>query len=293
MMDATGLRLAGRLALAVALAVGGTVAAGAAELKEETIAAWGRYIEATEQRIADELAAGGRFLVLDFDEDPAGARRDVLAGDVRIEKMETRAADGGRIRVPKGTIHHWRGSALIPDVRLEDVLHGLIATIDPADLQDDVVESRVIERDGDRLHLFLRLRRRQVVTADYNTEHRVAYTRHGPDAASSRTVSIRIAELQDAGSPGEREKPIGRDRGFLWRLHTYWRYQQVEEGVIAECESVTLSRGIPRLLGWMVRPLVNRTVREVLTQTLTSISTALSAVEPGGAVEPGVRASGP
>ena len=163
--------------------------AAAAELKDETVAAWNRYIEATEQRIAEELADGDRFLVLDFGEDPDAARERLLAGEVRVEKMETRAADGKRIRVPKGTIHHWRGSVLIPDVALEDVLHGLIVAIDPADLQDDVVESRVIERDGDRLHLFLRIRRRQLVTADYNTEHVAVYTRHGPDSASSRTTA--------------------------------------------------------------------------------------------------------
>ena len=277
--------------LLVALAAAGAVAA---ELKDETVAAWNRYIEATEQRIAEELADGDRFLVLDFGEDPAVARERLLAGEVRVEKMETRAADGKRIRVPKGTIHHWRGSVLIPDAALEDVLHGLIVAIDPADLQDDVVESRVIERDGDRLHLFLRIRRRQLVTADYNTEHQAVYTRHGPDSASSRTTALRIAELEDAGSPNEREKPIGRDRGFLWRLNTYWRYQQVAEGVVAECESVTLSRGIPRLLGWMVRPLVNRTAREVLTQTLSSISTVLAEAGPldGAPPRPG-RAAGP
>ena len=283
-----------RPVLAVVLVALGVAGAAAAELHDETVAAWNRYIEATEQRIANELADGDRFLVLDFAEDPDAARERLLAGEVRVEQMETRAADGERIRVPKGTIHHWRGSVLIPGVALEEVLHGLIEQIDPADLQDDGVESRVIERDGDRLHLFLRIRRRQFVTADYNTEHVAVYARHGPDAASSRSTAIRIAELEDVGSPNEREKPIGRDRGFLWRLHTYWRYQQVAEGVIAECESVTLSRGIPRLLGWMVRPLVNRTAREVLTQTLTSISTVLADARPLDGAEPtGGRAAGP
>ena len=288
-------RTARRPALAVILLVAlAATGVAAAELKDETVAAWNRYIEATEQRIAEELADGDRFLVLDFGENPDAARERLVAGEVRVDKMESRAGDGKRIRVPKGTIHHWRGSVLIPDVALEDVLHGLIVAIDPADLQDDVVESRVIERDGDRLHLFLRIRRRQFVTADYNTEHQAVYTRHGPDAASSRTTAIRIAELEDVGSPNEREKPIGQDRGFLWRLHTYWRYQQVAEGVIAECESVTLSRGIPRLLGWMVRPLVNRTAREVLTQTMTSISTVLSEAGPLDGAEPqGGRAAGP
>ena len=219
----------------------------------------------------------------------------MLAGEVHIERMETRAAGGERIQVPHGTIHHWRGSVLIPDLTLKDVLHGLIVAIEPSELQPDVLESRVIERDGDRLHLFLRLRRRQqMVTVDYNSEHRAEYTRHGPDTASSRSWATRIAELENVGSPDEGEKPVGRDRGFLWRLRTYWRYEQVDEGVIAECESVALSRGIPRLVSWMVRPLVNRAVREVLGETLTSMSTVLSAAAPFDDVAPSVqRAEGP
>ena len=187
--------------LAMILAAAGTTGLAAAELHDETIAAWQRYVEATEQRIARELDAGSRFLVQDFRDDPAGARRDVLAGSVRIDKLEMRDADGDRIQVPKGAIHHWRGSVL-------------------------------------------------------------------------------IAELADAGSPAEREKPIGQDRGFMWRLHSYWRYQQTDAGVIVECESVSLSRSIPRAVRWMATPIVNRTARQVMTRTLTSMAATMGARTP-------------
>ena len=227
----------------------------AAELQPQTVAAWERYVEATERRIADELDDPERFLVLDFRGDTAPARREILSDQVRIDKLETRAADGERIRVPKGTIHHWLGSALIPDVMLEEVLHALIYAVEPEALQDDVIESRVLGRPGDdRLELFLKLRREQVVTVHFNTEHSAAYTRHRPGMASSRTIATRIAELDGAGTPDEREKPVGRDRGFLWRLNTYWRYEQVDEGVIFEIESLSLSRGIPPSCdGWCRR----------------------------------------
>ena len=269
----------------VGLAVGllGGIAAGgeAAELHPQTVAAWERYVEATERRIADELDDPDRFLVLDFRADTSSARREILSGRVRIDRLETRDAAGERVRVPKGAIHHWLGSALIPGVTLEEILHALIYAVEPDELQDDVIESRVLARPGqDRLELFLKLRRRQVVTVHFNTEHAAAYTRHRPGMASNRTVATRIAELEDAGTPDEREKPVGRDRGFLWRLNTYWRYQQVDEGVIFEVESVSLSRGIPRLLRWMVSPLINRTARDVLTQTLESMADVLSARAP-------------
>ena len=285
-----------RIALAAALLGGTVAAAAAAELQPQTIAAWNRYVEETERRIAAELEHehGDRFLVRDFGDEAAEARREIRAGRIRIDRRETRDADGERIRVPKGAIHHWLGSAFIPDVTLEEVLHALIHAIEPEALQDDVIESRVLARPGkDRLELFLKLRRKQIVTVHYNSEHAAAYTRHRPGMASSRTIATRIAELDDAGTPAEREKPVGRDRGFLWRLNTYWRYRQVDGGVIFEVESLSLSRGIPRLLRWMVSPLVNRTARDVLTQTLTSMAEVLSTRAPAEFARPAARTPEP
>ena len=66
---------------------------------------------------------------------------------------------------------------------------------------------------------------------------RVEYRRLGP-RASSRSVSTKIAELDQPGTPREREKKAGEDSGFLWRLNAYWRYEQLGDGVLIECESV-------------------------------------------------------
>ena len=278
-----GTDLSVRAALVVALLAGAAAPVPAAELQPRTVAAWNRYVEATERRIEAELGNEhpDRFLVRDFGDEASEARREVLAGRIRIDRLETRDPEGEKIRVPKGAIHHWLGSGLIPGVTLEEALHALIYAVEPADLQDDVIESRVLARPGeDRLELFLKLRRKQFVTVHFNSEHSAAYTRHRPGTASSRSVATRIAELDGAGTPGEREKPVGRDRGFLWRLNTYWRYEQVDEGVILEVESLSLSRGIPRLLRWMVSPLINRTARDVISHTLTSMAEVLSARAP-------------
>ena len=91
-------------ALAAALAAGNVAGLGAAELKDRTVAAWERYVAATERRIAGELATGERFLALDFTGDAAEARRKVLAGDVVVERMEARDAAGSSssTRTPEG-----------------------------------------------------------------------------------------------------------------------------------------------------------------------------------------------
>lgn len=115
------------------------------------------------------------------------------------------------------------------------------------------------------------MRRTKIVTVTYDTEHRLDYRRHGRTRASSRSVATRIVELDAAGTANEREKPQGEDRGFLWRLNSYWRYEQIGGGVIVELESLTLSRSIPMGLGAIVKPIIDRIARESIDRTLENI----------------------
>jgi hypothetical protein len=259
------------LLLGVWAGLGHATSALAAELTPRTVEAWERYAEATEQRIARELASDRGFLVRDFDPDAARTSRQLLSGDIEVEEMRSLDASGVSIDVPKGLIHHWRGAVFIPGASVEEILRR-VSDPEAEDLaQQDVLESRVLERHPDSLRLFLKLHRKQFVTAVYNTEHAVRFTTHGKGRASSRSISTRIAEVDEAQTPDEREKPVGDDRGFLWRLNSYWRYQQVDGGVIVECESISLSRSIPGVLRVMVRPLINSTASGSMTRTLSSM----------------------
>jgi hypothetical protein len=112
------------------------------------------------------------------------------------------------------------------------------------------------------------LQRNEIVTAVYNTEHILVFSHASDLRATSTSTATKIAEIDAINTPQERELPPGDDRGFLWRLNTYWRYEQVANGVIAECESITLSRDIPAVVRFAVRPLVERTARESMTRTL-------------------------
>ncbi len=248
-----------------------------ADLRAETIAAWEHYIALTEARIDRELGLedDAWFLAQDFREDGVEDRGKVLAGEVRIDRLETRDADGDKPDIPSGAIHHWLGRVLVPDVTLDQLMHAVMGAVPPHEMQPDVLESRILEQEGDRRRVFLRLRRESVVTVYYHTHHDIVFARRGAGRASSRSVASRIVELEDAETPDEREKPVGQDRGYLWRLNSYWRYQEVDGGVIVECESISLSRSIPAMVGWMIRPIINRTARETLAATLTSMSEVL------------------
>jgi hypothetical protein len=245
--------------------------ASAAELQPETVAAWDAYVEVTEQRITHELAAADKFLVQDFLAAPETSRRSLAAGEIDVAKMTSHDGAGRPIPVPGGMIHHWRGSVLLPGVSLDEVLTR-VANPSLRDVApEDVLDVRVLERGADWLRLFLRLQRSQIVTAVYDTEHRVDYTRHTGLRASSRSIATRIVEVADAGTPRERARPLGQDRGFLWRLNAYWRYEQTDTGVVVECESLSLSRSIPSLLAVTIRPIIDRVARGSMERTLATM----------------------
>ena len=271
-----------RLCLCLCLCASATVGSPeqlqAEGLRSETIQAWNEYVLLTEKRIEEELHSGDGFLVQEF-QAPTEARADreaVLSGQLLIRKMNTTTPGGKAIKVPGGMIHHWRGVVFIPGVTLDGVL-AVVQNPDAEDHeQEDVLESRVLKRDGDSLRIFLKLVRSKMITVTYNTEHSVLDRRHAAGQASSRTIATKIAELASAGTPNEREKLPGRDRGFLWRLNSYWRYQGVEGGVLVEGESLTLSRSIPALISLFVRPLVEGVAKKSMNRTLASMRGRLS-----------------
>ena len=90
-------------------------------------------------------------------------------------------------------------------------------------------------------------------------------------------MATRIAEVADADQPGEHEKPIGQDGGFLWRLNSYWRFEEKDNGVYVEVESISLTRDIPTGLGWLIKPFITGIPRESLLMTLGSMRTAAEA----------------
>lgn len=243
----------------------------AAEVKRETIEAWELYAEATEQRIAKELQSDDGFLVRDFEPGSEGVRANLLAGQIAITKLRSANAAGTSIAVPKGLIHHWLGSVFIPGATVEQILQRISNPGAPDLQRQDVLESRVLARGPNSLKLFLKLQRKQFVTVVYNTEHVVQFASHGAGRASSRSIATKIAELENAQTVNEWEKPEGQDRGFLWRLNSYWRYQQVDGGVIVECESISLSRSIPSVLRVIVRPLINSVAKGAMERTLVLV----------------------
>ena len=247
--------------------------AGAAKLEAPALKAWDTYVQLTEKRIEAELNSTSGFLRTDFLPSTAASTlaAELKSGRVYIERLNTKAVNGSEVSVPDGMIHHWFGSIFVPSVRMESVLNWVKDYDQHHRYFKEVEESKLLSQNGDTFNIFLRFVRKKVITVHYNTNHTVIYRHHHDGLESSRSFSTRVAEVQNAGTVSEMEKPIGDDSGFLWRLNSYWRFKRQDGGVVIECESVSLSRSIPFGLGWLIKGFVESVPRESLESTLASI----------------------
>jgi hypothetical protein len=249
-----------------------------AELKPATTAAFDRYVRAAEARMEDEVRRADRFLYIDAlaESDRHRIEQSIRQGEVVVEPLEARER-GKSIDIPDGRVHHWIGIAFVPGVRVEEAVKLLQDYDRHAEIYQPAVQrSKILSRDGDRFHVFLRFYQKKVIAVTVNSEHDAEFVRVAADRIYSRIRSTKIAEVADAGTPSEHEKPVGQDGGFLWRLNTYWRFLERGDGTYIQCESITLTRDIPFGFGWLVKPFVTSIPRESLTFTMERTRHALT-----------------
>ena len=248
-----------------------------AELQDATAAAFDAYVRKSEARMDAELNAGGDFLWIDGSpwEERSAAFERLRAGQPVVENAKGKGAGGG-VAVTGGLIHDWRGVVFVPGITVAET----IALLEDYDHDDtyywpDVVRSRLMRRDGETFHVYLRLKRKYAVTAAFDTEYDIRYTTVNSTRAYSRSRSTRIEEVENEGQADERPAASGNDHGFLWRLNSYWRFEQRDGGVFIECQAISLTRDVPQGLGWVVKPLVEEIPRESLRFTLEATQVAL------------------
>jgi hypothetical protein len=253
--------------------------AAAAELKSPTIAAFDRYRQIAEATIETDVSSSDRFLHVfqGSPEDRTKADRQLRRGEVVVERL--RATDNGRrIEVPEGLIHHWIGSIFVPDVHLGTAVAVLQDFDQHAELfRPNIAQSKILEHDGDRFRLALRFYMKKIIAVTVDTESLAEFTPRGPGRETSAIRSVRVNEVENVGTPEEREKPEGHGGGYMWRMNTYWRFLERDGGTYIECEALTLSRNIPTGLGWLIGPVLTSIPRDMLTSALQATRRSLVA----------------
>jgi len=250
----------------------------AADLQAQTAQNYMRYIALTQAQVDAELAQGGPYLWVE--RLPEGRRTDALArlrsGGVVIEKLET-LDDGKPIAVPGGLIHHWIGTAFVPGATLTQTLAFMQDYDHKVEyFKPDIVRSKILKHEGDDYFVLLRFYQKKIITTVIDTDQEVHYHVVDKTHAWSRSSATRVQEVDNPGKSDEQLEPEGHDRGFVWKLNTFWRFEEKGGGTYLECQAISLSRDIPTGLGWMVGSFVSSVPRESLTFTLTTARGALA-----------------
>ncbi len=257
-----------------------TVAASATEMKRETSDAFDQYVRIAEGGMDRDIAAG----ILLRPDTLSPARRSDAYAKLRAGELGIERAQGDEpVKAPGGgLIHDWVATEFIPGVTLAQTF-AVVHDYDHLEkyYAPDVVRSRLVSSNDDHLVVYMRLRRHKVVTVVLDTEYDVRYFHPDPIHFYSRSHSIRINEVENAGKPDERDLPNGDGHGFLWRMDSYWYFLQADGGVYVECRVISLTRDIPTGLNWLIAPFIESVPRESLEFTMNATRAAVEKQKTG------------
>jgi hypothetical protein len=265
------------IAAVIAILFALPVPAGAADLAPKTNQAYDHYIQVTQAQISRELSQLNSYLWID-QLPPTQKQSDLEAlhgGGLVIQKIET-TENGEALTAPDGLIHHWVGTIFIPGATLDKTLAFMQDYDHKVDyFKPDILISKTLSHSGGDYTVHLRFYTKKVITTVVDTDQEIHYQRVDATHAWSRSRTTRVQEVSSPGEKDERLEPEGHDHGFVWRMNTFWRFEQKDGGTYVECQAISLSRDIPTGVGWMVAPFVQSVPKESLTFTLETARNAL------------------
>jgi hypothetical protein len=251
-----------------------TKSAFPADLTRATVDAFDRYIAATENNLEPRFR-GNHFL--GADETPEW-RQQLKRGGLIIQP----AQPGGVVAVKGGLIQDWTGAVFIPGSSLKRALSIVQDYEHHKDFyKPDIIDAKIRSRTGDDFQVYMRVIKAKLMLSDVlDIEHDIRFTTVDPHRVYSRAYSRRIAEVTEAGKPGEHELAVGKDRGFLWRLYRYSFFEESDGGVYVACQSITLTRDLPFALGKILGPIIRELPGESLRNSLEQTRKAVLAASP-------------
>ena len=237
-------------------------------LQPRTVAEFDQYAQKVEQQLS--MRWKGELAFVSIDDSPAERDR-VMHGDLVIHP----ASSENPVPIYNGLVHDWTGAVLIPNTGMRKVLDILQNFDKHAEIYPQITASRLLRRNGNDLVGYWRLERKdQIIPVVLDVEQDAHYQEIRPGKWNCRAYANKISEVHDAGTPGESRLPSGEGMGFLWRLYAYWSLEVTDNGVLAECRTLSLSRSIPPALAWAIKPFIQTLPRESLAGMLRNTRTA-------------------
>jgi hypothetical protein len=223
-----------------------------AEPTPAAVSGFNSYIAGVESRLAQQHRSSDAFLA------PVAADR-LRRGEPIVEQI----APSAKTRLPGAMLYDWRGTAFVPGATaagFERLMKDFNAY--PQRFAPQVLQARMLAQQGDRIQAVMRVCQKHVITVVMDTAYDVNFGRLDGAHGWSVSRSTRVAEIEAPGTAKERVLGPDEEHGFLWRMNTYWSFEERDGGLWMQVESVSLSRGIPVGLGWAVRPFVECVPRD-------------------------------
>lgn len=236
-----------------------------AQPSPQAIAGFNSYVQGVESRLAQQHQSATTFFTPESDS-------NLRQGDLIIEQLTP-----AHQSLPGAMLHHWRGTIFVPHATaasFERLLRNFPAY--PQVFAPQVLRAKVLSQNPNQYQVQMRIRQHHVLTVVLDAGYSVTFGQLDPEHRYSTSRSTRVAEIASPDTPAEHALLPDKAHGFLWRMNTYWSYEQHDGGLYLQLESVSLSRSIPFGLGWAVTPLVESIPRESLEFTLQSVRKALS-----------------
>jgi hypothetical protein len=237
-----------------------------AQAPPDAIAAFNTYAALTESRLAQQYQSPSTFLA--NLSGPQAITR-LQHGNLIIEQLTPPI-------IPGALLHHWRGTAFIPGATVAQLDH-LLRDIPayPQHFTPQITQAHILSQQPGHLQASMRVVQHHILTVALDTTYDITFAHLDPQHAFSLSRSTHIAEIASPNTGNEHALPSSDDHGFLWRLNTYWSYEERDGGLTMQVESISLTRSIPRGLAWAIQPYTESIPRESLEFTLHSTLNAL------------------
>jgi hypothetical protein len=239
-----------------------------AEPSTEATAAFTAYVHALESKLARQHQSVESFLPSLSGQ----GQKQLQQGGLIIDPV---TPEGGST-LPGALLHDWRGTAFAAGAKAAD-FERLMRNINayPQYFSPQVLQAKLITQQGDHLQALMRVRQKHVLTVVLDTSYDITFGRLDAQHGYSISRSTKISEIDSPGSANEHALSPSEEHGFLWRLNSYWTYEERDGGLYLQIESVSLTRSVPTGLNWIIQPFIEKIPRESLEFTLRSTCDAL------------------
>jgi hypothetical protein len=246
-----------------------------AEPAPGAVAAFDAYQVAVEDRLALRRASGQSMLATSSG-GVAETSAKLTNGAFVVERVVPEDAYTRGATANGALLHDWRGTAFVAGAKAADFIR-IMQDFDryPERFAPQIEQARVMRQQGDAFDVSMRIRQKHVITVVMDGDYSIRFGRVDARRGYSVSRSTRIVEITSAGTREEHALNSKEEHGFLWRLNTYWSYEERDGGLYLQVEAISLTRAIPTGLGWVIGPYVESIPRESVEFTLRAVEHAL------------------